>query len=242
MMKWEFQFNEQLKWTAYLRDNLYQKANLPLKDNLLEIGCGTGELLKEIGVNYNLKLFGIDSDELKIEYAKVNLEKNMIKAKLFVMDIENNSFEDEKFDIIISYFSFIWLKNLKKSMLEIHRILKEDGIFLILGEPDFGGLVEFPDTNLRREIIYNLKNLGADPTIGRKLNQFFSDKFKVIEHLCTSFPRIPNIEKGIIHKEIDFYQEILNPKQFDINLLRTSIDTEKYFLFIPVFSYYLKKI
>ena len=129
MMKWEFEFDERLRWTAELRNNLYNKANLAQKKNLLEVGCVTGELLKEIGVMYDLKLYGIDNDAIKIEYARVNLEKNMIDAKLMVMDISNNSFEDRMFDIIISYFSFLWIKNLKKSMSEIHRILTDDGTF-----------------------------------------------------------------------------------------------------------------
>ncbi|MFX0018873.1 MAG: class I SAM-dependent methyltransferase [Promethearchaeota archaeon] len=241
-MKWEFEFDERLKWTAELRDNLYKKANLAQKKNLLEVGCVTGELLKEIGVMYDLKLYGIDNDAVKIEYARVNLEKNMIDAKLMVMDISNNSFEDEMFDVIISYFSFLWIKNLKKAISEIHRILTNNGVFLILGEPDFGGLIEYPDTNLKKEIIYNIKNLGGDPAIGRKLNQYFTNQFKVIEHFCTSLPWIPNVDKITLHKEIDFYEENLNPKQFDINLIRTSIDLEKFFLFIPIFSYHLRKI
>ncbi len=241
-MKWEFEFDEKLRWTAELRNNLYNKANLAQRKNLLEIGCVTGELLKEIGVMYDLKLYGIDKDAIKIEYAKVNLEKNMIEAKLMVMDISNNSFEDEMFDVIISYFTFLWTKNLKKSISEIHRILTKYGIFLILGEPDFGGLIEYPDTNLKNEIMYNIKNLGGDPAIGRKLNQYFTDQFKVIEHFCTSLPWIPNVDIVNLNREIDFYEENLNPKQFDINLMRTSIDSEKYFLFIPIFCYHLRKI
>ncbi|MFX1495933.1 MAG: class I SAM-dependent methyltransferase [Promethearchaeota archaeon] len=242
MMEWDLKFSEWLKWTAELRDNLYNKASFSQKDNLLEIGCSTGELLKEIGVKFGLKLYGIDNDEVKVEYARVNLEKNMIKATINRIDISNNTFNDKIFDIVISYFSFLWIKDLKKSISEIHRILKEDGVFLILGEPDFGGLVEHPDTSLRMEIIYNLKNLGADPAVGRKLNQFFSNKFKVVEHLCVSFPWIPNIDKESMHKEIDFFQEILKLKQFDLELMRTSIDSGKYFLFIPVFCYYLRKV
>jgi ubiquinone/menaquinone biosynthesis C-methylase UbiE len=242
MMKWDLKFSEYLKWTAELRDNLYNRASFAQKKNLLEIGCGTGELLKEIGIKYNLKLHGIDNDAVKIEYARVNLEKNMIKATLDVMDISNNSFNNKVFDIITSYFSFIWMKDLRKSFLEIHRILKDDGIFLILGEPDFAGLVEYPDCNLKNEISYNLKNLGADPAVGRKLNQFFSNQFKVIDHFCISFPWIPNIDKDSLHKEIDFFQDVLNSKQFDLNLIRSSIDIGNYFLFTPVFSYYLRKI
>ena len=43
MMKWDLRFSEQLKWTAELRDNLYNKAMFSQKESLLHIGCSTGE-------------------------------------------------------------------------------------------------------------------------------------------------------------------------------------------------------
>ncbi|GAH85191.1 unnamed protein product [marine sediment metagenome] len=55
MINWEDKFNEQLTWTSELRDSLYEKADFSHKKNLLELGCRTGELLKEIGIKYNLK-------------------------------------------------------------------------------------------------------------------------------------------------------------------------------------------
>ncbi len=39
MINWEKKFNEQLTWTAELRDRLYEKADFSHKKNLLELGC-----------------------------------------------------------------------------------------------------------------------------------------------------------------------------------------------------------
>ncbi|MFX0059845.1 MAG: class I SAM-dependent methyltransferase [Candidatus Hodarchaeota archaeon] len=239
---WEEKFNQQLKWTAHLRDRLYERANLTEKRNLLEVGCGSGELLKEIGVKFNLKLFGIDINEDRIKYATENLRINLIEAKLYVMNILNNNFEKEMFDVVVTHFLFLWIKDLEKIFTQLHRIIKKNGVLLIFDEPDFGGLIEYPETNLKKEILHDLKKEGADPEIGRKLNQFFPDKFRVGEHFCTSFPWIPNLYKHELVNDLDFFKRRFNVKKFNSDLMRKSIETNKYFLFIPSFSYYLTKI
>jgi ubiquinone/menaquinone biosynthesis C-methylase UbiE len=239
---WEEKFNQQLKWTAHLRDRLYERANLTEKRNLLEVGCGSGELLKEIGVKFNLKLFGIDKNKSRVNYAMENLRNNMIEAKLSTMDILNNNFEDKMFDVVVTHFLFLWIKDLENCFTQLHRIIKPNGVLLIFEEPDFGGLIEFPDTNLKKELFHDLKKEGADPEVGRKLNQYFLDKFRVAEHFCTSFPWIPNLNKYELMNDLDFFKERFNVKKFNSDLMEKSIETNKYFLFIPTFSYYLTKI
>ena len=239
---WEEYFNHELTWTAHIRDRLYDKANLSQKKALLEIGCGSGELLKEIGIQFNLKLYGIDINQNKIKYAKENLRKNRIDAKLSVMNILDNQFQSQMFDVVITHFLFLWVKDLRECFNQIHRILKPDGVLLIFGEPDYGGLVEYPDTNLKKELFSQMKNFGADPEVGRKLNQFFLGKFNIEEHFCTSFPWISKMNKSQLLNDMNFFKEKLNTKKFDSDLMKKSIEEEKYFLFIPVFSYFLKRI
>ncbi|MFX1356767.1 MAG: class I SAM-dependent methyltransferase [Promethearchaeota archaeon] len=239
---WESKFNQQLKWTAHLRDRLYERANLMEKRNLLEVGCGSGELLKEIGVKFNLKLIGIDNDKNQVNFANKNLRNNMIEAKLYFMDILNNDFDDEMFDVVVTHFLFLWIKDLDKCFNELHRIIKRTGVLLIFEEPDFGGLIEYPDTNLKKEIFQDLKKKGADPEVGRKLYQFFLNRFNVGEHLCTSFPWIPNLHKNELLSDLDFFKKQLNPKKFNSSLMQKSIEANNYYLFIPTFSYYLTKI
>ncbi len=242
MEAWNDKFNEELIWTVDLRDNLYEKADIALKKNILEIGCGKGELLKELGIKFDLRLYGIDVNDSLIEYAKDNLLLNRIDAKLINMDILNNNFESKFFDCIFCHYSFLWIKDLDKALNQINRILKGDGSFLILGEPDYEGLVEFPNTNLRNELCNCIKKMGGDPEIGRKLIQYFYNRFKIVEQYCSSTPLTPIINKQRLYNDLEFYLKILNPKKFKFDLMKKSIDSNKYFLFIPVFTYYLKKI
>ena len=239
---WEDKFNEELIWTANFRDILYEKAEISLKNNILEIGCGKGELLKELGIKFNLKLFGIDERDSMIQYAKDNLRANLIEAKLLNMDIVINNFESKFFDCVISHYSFLWIKDIDKALNEIYRILKGDGSFLILGEPDYGGLVEYPNTNLRDEICNTVRKLKGDPEIGRKLIQHTHNRFKISEYYCVSTPLTPIINKQRLYKDLDFYLKVLNPKKVKFDLMKKSIDNDQYFLFFPVFSYHLKKI
>lgn len=242
MEAWEDMFNQELTWTIDLRDMLYNKAEVPLKHNILEIGCGKGELLKELGVKFNAKLYGIDVDDSMIEFARDNLKINSIEAKLSNTDILINNFESKFFDCILTHYSFLWIKDFEKALDEIKRILKGDGCFLILGEPDFEGLIEFPSTNLRTELCSSIKRFGGDPEIGRKLIQYFYNRFKIIDNYCSSTPLTPIINKQRLYNKMELFLKILNPKKFNFDLMKKSIDNNKYFLFIPVFAYYLKKL
>ncbi len=241
MIDWNIRFSEQLKWTYEFRSHIYKIINLETKTNLLEIGCGTGALLKEIGKEFNLNLYGIDIDEHRLKIAKDNLNQENIRANLQYMDILNNNFEDERFEVIITHYLFLWIKDLEKCFNEIHRILKKDGILLILAEPDYGGVIESPETGLKDALISNLKDNGADPEVGKKMNQYFSKKFEIVERYCISVPWISSKNKDNLLKEINFFRKIFTNQDFNFKKMNVAIENDKYFLFIPIFSYILKK-
>ena len=90
MIDWQLRFRRQLIWTKNLRDYLYNKIDLKSKSNLLEIGCGPGELLKEIGDQFKLDLYGIDLDGDRISIAEKTLQEHNIKAKLIHADFLKN--------------------------------------------------------------------------------------------------------------------------------------------------------
>lgn len=110
-------------YPAQLAKYIFDKFNLTVGCDLLEVGCGRSELLKEFH-NLGLNTFGIDSDIA----AKLFAEKSGAKFDLF--EITNNNtelpFKGKKFDIIfsksfiehiedpISYFNF------SKSILKIN--------------------------------------------------------------------------------------------------------------------------
>ena len=242
MIDWQQRFRNQLKWTRELRDYLYNKINLHTKVNLLEIGCGHGELLKEIGENYDLDLYGIEIDAERITAAEQTLQGRKIKANLIHKDFLRNNFDDQMFEVIVTNYVFLWIQDLKKAFKEIHRILKKNGILLIFSEPDYGGFIEYPNTNFKNALISNLIKLGADPEVGRKLNQYFDRYFAVIEKFCTSSPWIANTNELDLLNEVEFFKKLLKDEDWDSKMMKFCIERKNYFIFIPTFSYYLRKV
>ncbi len=241
MIDWDKRFETQLQWTKDLRDYLFEKIELHKKENLLDLGCGTGLLLNEIGQQYSIDLYGIDLHEKRINMAHKRLKISNIPVNLFYMDFLNNQFQDKMFDVVATNCFFLWIDDVEKGFKEIYRILKDKGILLILAEPDYGGLIEYPDTNLKSALHSNLKNEGADPEIGRKLNQYFIDRFEVKESFCNSIPWIANENKDPLLKELNFFKNILTDEKFDERLMKMSIKMGAYFIYVPIFSYHLEK-
>ena len=104
MINWQDRFSQQLKWTKQFREFLYQKVLIGSKNNLLDIGCGTGELLVELGKIFELELHGMDINDERLKIAKENLVNNSITANLTQADILNNSWADETFDVITTHY------------------------------------------------------------------------------------------------------------------------------------------
>ncbi|MGB9715902.1 MAG: class I SAM-dependent methyltransferase [Thermodesulfovibrionales bacterium] len=109
--------------------------NFPQDANVLDIGCGAGELLlrlKELGCN----AYGIDIDEMTSKYLREVMNLNVITC-----DIENGtSFQSDFFDVVIMRHSLEHVYNPQKVLNEIRRTLKPSGLLLI-GVPNIDSFV-----------------------------------------------------------------------------------------------------
>ena len=107
--------------------------NLPINNihfnKILDLGCGTGIILKEISSkNSSVELFGLDLSENMIAQATRRLGT---AAKLTVGDAENLPYLDNTFDLVCCVESFHHYPNPKKALSEINRVLKKGGLFLL---------------------------------------------------------------------------------------------------------------
>lgn len=97
--------------------------------NVLDVGCGTGEILKRIKFLYpTALLYGIDISKEMLKQAE---KKGLDKSKLFLGDAENLPFENEKFDLLICTDSFHHYPNPQKVIEGFYRVLKTDGYLLL---------------------------------------------------------------------------------------------------------------
>lgn len=95
----------------------------------LDLGCGTGEMMKLIlQQNEDKSLYGIDLSEKMLDVAK---EKLGNRVKLTLGDSEQLPFPDSFFDVVYCNDSFHHYPAPNKVLSEISRVLKPKGVFLM---------------------------------------------------------------------------------------------------------------
>lgn len=107
---------------------------LPLKDSsrILEVGCGNGELWLS-AKQEDLKgkqILLTDISKGMITDAKSLLEQHGFDFQYQVMDAQQIPWGNEEFDLIIGNHVMFYMKDRKKALSEIARVLKKQGIFV----------------------------------------------------------------------------------------------------------------
>src|SRR3989344_3623929 len=98
---------------------------------VLDVGCGTGNLLLLLSKNKNLKLFGIDISPNMLLIAREKLRKNKIKAELNLLAVEDLK-EKNKYDYIFSTEAFHHFSNQEKALKNMKNALKKSGKLIIV--------------------------------------------------------------------------------------------------------------
>lgn len=97
--------------------------------NVLDVGCGTGEILSAIRKLYpNVSLQGIDISQEMLKQAE---NKKIDNVKLYLGDAEHLSFENDKFDILICTDSFHHYPKPQRTIDEFYRVLQNNGYLLL---------------------------------------------------------------------------------------------------------------
>ncbi|MBP6231335.1 MAG: bifunctional demethylmenaquinone methyltransferase/2-methoxy-6-polyprenyl-1,4-benzoquinol methylase UbiE [Paludibacteraceae bacterium] len=101
---------------------------------VLDVACGTADLsiaLAKAGVN---KVVGIDIAEGMIAIGKKKITKQNLSEKIELQygDCERMDFDDNSFDAVTVAFGVRNLENLQNGLKEMRRVVKENGIIIIL--------------------------------------------------------------------------------------------------------------
>lgn len=95
---------------------------------VLDLGCGTGELIFELTNKFNnLEVTGIDFSEKMIEISK----KRNPSAKHLQMDASELNILDSKYDIILCTHSMPYYKEPKNVFKHLNNLLSDEGKLLI---------------------------------------------------------------------------------------------------------------
>ena len=150
-------------------------------DTILDIATGTGDLAINLTKTSATKIIGLDISEGMLDVGRQKIAKRKLEhtIEMVIGDSENLQFDDNSFDAITVAFGIRNFENLEKGLSEILRVLKPNGIFVILE-------TSIP-TKTPYKQGYKFYTKGVLPIIGR----LFSRDKVAYSYLCESASVFP---------------------------------------------------
>lgn len=133
--KWAGSYDEGL-WSIYFRmayKHVFKLVKPYLTDHsiILDIGCGTGGLVPILGEHIgNGKIVGIDISPEMLKFAEA--KNSGYNAEFVLGSASELPFCENQFDVVFCMNSFHHYQDQPKVLAEIKRVLKPDGVFILL--------------------------------------------------------------------------------------------------------------
>lgn len=138
--KWAIRFDDDMARFVLSKFELGLGGPFPRGVKVMEIGCGTGYAMLNLGLAGVLdEAWGCDISQGMLDVCRENAERLGIKVHLQQADAEKLPYEDESFDLVIGHAVLHHLPDLRASLREIHRVLKPGGKCVVAGEPTVAG-------------------------------------------------------------------------------------------------------
>jgi ubiquinone/menaquinone biosynthesis C-methylase UbiE len=117
------------QWSRYILE-LIQRSSKEIY-TLIDLSCGTGNILSHLN-KYIETVYGSDRSKEMILIAQRKILSDV--SGIFINDLRHLAIKDNCFDCaLVLYDSLNYLTDndsLRRSLLEVHRILKKDGLFI----------------------------------------------------------------------------------------------------------------
>ncbi|MCM3081936.1 class I SAM-dependent methyltransferase [Brevibacillus invocatus] len=102
---------------------------------VLEIGCGSGHSLQYMDQKHAGELWGLDLSTKQIESARDLLKNSRAPVMLFESPMEEDpGLPQHYFDLAYSVFAIGWTVDLDRTLANVHRYLKQGGVFVFSWE------------------------------------------------------------------------------------------------------------
>ena len=221
---------------AFLRDKLIKGAKdeaniyitnifsvLKPKSKLVDIGCGTAHIIKELARQYkNASFVGLDISKAMINLAKNNTQE-LTNIKLVQADGLELPFQSSEFDVVINRLA-------DYSPKEVYRILKKGGYFFEYGlGPDADREIAefFPDryeeenfflpkdpANWKKEVVEEISTFGfCDIKIeDHKSKDYYKNKEEIMD-LIEMVPLVKNFDRVKDNIKLEEFVDRYNEKE-----------------------------
>ena len=123
-------FGVDVKW----RKKILKMVSMTYPKNILDIATGTGDLAILMANTSAEKIIGLDisAGMLEVGKQKINAKNLNKKIEMVLGDSEKIPYDDNFFDAVTVAFGIRNFENLEIGLSEILRVLKPNGIFVIL--------------------------------------------------------------------------------------------------------------
>lgn len=168
------------------------KSALSVAPNkILDVACGTGDLSIMLAKKCCCEVVGLDLSAGMVDVGRKKVAKTDLNIDLQVGDAENLPYTDNEFDVVTCAFGVRNFGNLKQGLVEMKRVLKPNGLLLIL---------EFSHC---KNPIFKFYFKNVLPTVGGWVSK---DK-NAYKYLYDSVGEFPSGEKFVsLLKEVGFEQ------------------------------------
>lgn len=156
-------------WKRMMRSHILRGLE---PGKLLDIGCGTGQVL-EMARKRGFELYGIDPSEGMLDIARQTYPE-LKAARLVQTTADKLPFNDASFDCAIASGSMAYVPNMAETASEIARILKPGGVLRIIEH------THPVKKNLMTPFIYFFTHISGD--LLHDFNFYYKKDFTLKEH------------------------------------------------------------
>lgn len=163
-----------------LFDNYVDRLALPPSASVLEVGCGTGAMLRFLAQrdDFTGKAFGVDQSSHFIEAANLFAEAEHVADRIVfqVGDAHRLDYPSGTFDVVIAHTLISHVTEPTMVLSEMARVVRPGGTVVIF-DGDYASLTyAFPDHGFGRQVDVALTNATFNnPRIMRDLPRLFPE-------------------------------------------------------------------
>lgn len=174
------------KFSQKFYNALLSQINLKSSKKVLDVGCGTGYLLRKLDDSYRIDGYGIDVEGSMVQVAK----RQCPKMKIQQSTCEETPFDDNTFDLVIACMAYHHFSDKKGFANEAARILKTGGS-LYIADPYFPFIIRKAINTLLRL----LRIKGQFFTAQEIANQFKEYGFELSSSLRKGYVQVVELKK-----------------------------------------------
>jgi demethylmenaquinone methyltransferase / 2-methoxy-6-polyprenyl-1,4-benzoquinol methylase len=198
-----FTMNRDKKWRGEIIK--YLKTLNRNFETVLDIASGTGDLTLELLKLNPIQVLSCDISEKMLDVQKKKIKDN--KLEIEIADAEKLPYKNNSIDLVTIGFGVRNFYNLPKALVEIKRVLKKEGILVVL---------EMFSRNKDKKDIFDVYFKKLMPKVGNKI----SKSTNAYNYLFNSVNTFLSVEEFTKLGEVSGYSHVYSKNNF-LNIVHT---------------------